>query len=132
MQQLRHAFTKNATELLALLYPIDEEWREQLSPSQLIPFNGMLAALKGRLTLEGYDQEVLELHYDGITQPLPFPDLHWELAICWMLVDGTIPSSITLKDGQCIDYTSSLLRDAKGMDGWRKKLAYAKTGFRAR
>jgi hypothetical protein len=92
----------------------------------------MLQALQARLKLEGINTELLELRFDGTSQPFPFPDLHWELATCWMLVDGTLPSPIPISDGTIIDYQQTLLRDPMTLHRWRKKLEYARTGFRFR
>lgn len=93
----------------------------------------MLDALIARLALDGIDQETLDLGpYDGATHPLPFPELHWEIACCWMLVDGTLPAPIQLKNGQLFEYQASLLRDPSSITRWRKRLDYARTGFRLR
>jgi hypothetical protein len=117
--------------LLVSLYPLDPT-QETLSSVQLTYFNQLLNALIARLQLDAIDPSLIGLKFDGTTLPLPFPDLHWELAACWLLVDGTIPTSITLKDGSTLEYHAVLLRDPVLLQHWKKKLDYARTGFRLR
>lgn len=131
LEQLRRSFQQGATGLLTSLYPVTVP-AETLSTDQLGHFNRMLAALLARLKLEGINHELLDLRYDGQDQPLPFPDLHWEIATCWMLVDGTLPQPILLNDGSSIDYSQTLLKDPTTTQRWRRKLEYARTGFRYR
>lgn len=117
--------------LLRLLYPLEPS-QETLTSEQLQYFNWMLAALIARIKLEGINSDLLELDFDGNRNPLPFPDLHWELATCWMLIDGTLPPPIQVNENTIIDYQSSLLRHPTSIASWKKKIAYARTGFRAR
>lgn len=102
---------------------------ETLSPEQTLHFNQILNTLKARLKLEGINQALLDLEYDGINNPLPFPELHWDIVACWMLLDGTIPPPIQLNNGDMVDYQTILLKDQPTLARWRKKLDYAKTGF---
>jgi hypothetical protein len=117
------------------LYPLTSSSpAETLSPDQLISFNLMLDALDQRLKMDGIQPSLLDLGpFDGVEhRPLPFPDLHWELATCWMLVDGTLPPPILLSDSTLIDYSQSLLRDPTSLERWRRKIEYSRTGFRFR
>lgn len=134
LQQLRALFTKGATGLLVSLYPMESEGHaETLNQEQQKHFNRMLTALVNRLSIEGIQSTLLDLGpFDGIIHPHPFPDLHWDIATCWMLIDGTLPSIITLNDGSTIEYSQTIMRDPSCIQRWRKKLDYARTGFRAR
>jgi hypothetical protein len=129
LQHLRNAFQKAIAELLQSLYPLTQH-QETLTAAQLIPFNKALAALHQRLRLANINPTLLELQYDGKSNPLPFPDLHWELATLWMIIDGTIPAPIPLHDGTSINYATTLLHDPTTIHRWKERVRYASTGFK--
>lgn len=126
------AFNDAISGLLVSLYPITDSTIETLSPTQTQWFNKALSTLVSRIKEDGIDQALLDLEFNGIDQPLPFPEAHWELVACWMVIDGTIPPSITLKNGDTLDYQYILLKDQPTLARWNKKVGYARTGFRAR
>lgn len=132
IKELRSTFNKGLTKLLLSLYPIQDQHQETLSSEQTIHFNTALQALEERFKLQGINTNLLDITYDGNTNPLPFPDLHWELVAAWFTIDGTIPSPITLSNGEALDYYSILMKDPSMLQRWKKKVEYATTGFRFR
>lgn len=126
------SFNKGIMGLLVSLYPMGDTYREVLTQDQQVHFNRALKALNERLRLASINVDLLDLHFDGVIQPFPFPDLHWEIVTCWLLIDGTLPPPILLKDNTTIDYYSIIQHDPPLLTRWKRRLEYAKTGFRLR